>query len=213
MGIKTTTLSKWEKGDTIPNTESFIRICNYLKANPMELFEFKENKKTVIENKKILYSYIFLGVIILSLIFIIFFMYNNTDKTKNYEIISGNENYVIRGNIYIGENNSIINLHEFNIIDDLQYEKVYFLDYGIYSDSKVIEHTDNCKTYKIHQNDELYDLGKYAKNKVRTFVKTRKDFEEGITNVNKHHFYLIVNYLTENREIKQLKIPLKLKEI
>lgn len=207
LNVSTSTISKWENGNRLPDLIVFIELCNYLDINMHDLFAKKKTNK---RNNK----YILLFISFICLLFFVFLYKIEDNRCTMYEITSADSNYSVIGNLFITPEYELLDVHEL-IIDneDIRLLNAYSIDYGIYANNKVITHINNVQTYQIQNNSPINLLGNIVDDKVSFYIKEQADYDESIEGIPKADFYILIHCLLENKEIIEIKVPLNINKM
>lgn len=213
LSVSVSTVSKWENGIRTPDLITFFKICKYLEIDMSEFFVKKQQKsfKSKINTKNII---IFTFVLVLLLFGILSWTRLKKDNCAMYEIISMDDKYHVVGNLFMSPEYEILDIHQVDIMDfELSNTNAYFIDYSIYVNDELITRMYNVRTHQIGEKDPIDDLYDLVNREVKFYSKEFTDYDEFITGVPKRNFYILIHALLEEKEILEIKIPLKIEKI
>lgn len=207
LNIDRTTLSKYESGKRQITIDLYLQVCEMLNISPCEFFNEPENKP---KHKKIFnYMIVILCIVCFSMFLKLVNINNDSDNKRSYEIVSADENYVVKGT-WIDAKQDLIVINDVEIIEpDLAYVQAYGIDYGLYKDSKNIEHINNVEDINNYSKKEIKDLNEYIRSDIDFFMK--RTYKKDVSD--KTDIKLVIHYLDDSKEIHTLEIPLKLREL
>lgn len=211
LNVSNKTISKWETNTTAPDIDSLKRLSQVLNV-PVDVLLGNSNITTTPKSSKSKPSKkktILLSALLLVTIFLIYYLITNfIPHTKSYPLISGDERFIITGNLTNKNNEYYLSIVVKGINDELFNDVVITnIEYSILIDDKIVYNNgDLLSTISL---TEKITLSKYL-SKI-TINHTDKS-AENLKSIIENGIILQVKYVEENKDINELNIPILIKK-
>ena len=211
LNVSNKTISKWETNTTAPDIDSLKRLSQVLNV-PVDVLLGNSNITTTPKSGKPKPSKkktILLSALLLVTIFLIYYLITNfIPHTKSYPLISGDERFIITGNLTNRNDEYYLSIVVRGISDELFNDVVITnIEYSILiDDKKAYSYGDISSTIIV---SEKITLSKYL-SKI-TINHTDKS-AENLKSIIENGIILQVKYVEENNNIDALNIPILIKK-
>ncbi len=169
VGVTNRTISKWEKGETVPDLETVKRLCKDLSISPSAIIKserkFKDYKYAITYNIKKVFKFLLrniflIGFIVVFILLLIYFI-NNYNTIEIYNITYSDDNVTFE-NGYFFKTKAINMLTINNIkLNKIKYEpssvKVELYTY-LNGDKYIFYEGDSLNNILIEENKSYIDL-------------------------------------------------------
>lgn len=210
LHVTNKTISKWETNTTTPDIDTLKRISQVLNVpvdvllgNSKLTINDEGNKHKLTKKKLIL----LLALLFASLFFIYYIIANFILNTKSYSLISGDDRFIIEGNITVERKCYYLSLTIKGVNDELfEDEKINNAQYLIIIDDKIIYSNGDISTLTaLTENTYLSEyISKISINHTDNELKNIKSILE-------NGLILQVKYIDENNELNTTNIPVLVK--
>ena len=204
VGVGFRSVSKWERGITLPDITIINEVSKILGISSDELLSGKVNKEHK-ENKNKPNSKITLSILVTIIISITSLIYYNT-QTYTYKIDDDSYEYYVEGKVVFNKNNIMIIINKLELKNEELYPiKIINYEYQIKAANEIIVGFGDSIEYKNKEGKISIEtiLNEFRINYNGKINTTRKEF---INN----EFIIDIEFTTEDNQIINEKIPLKL---
>lgn len=205
------TISKWERGVSLPDVLIVTKICDVLGVSVEELLLDKQLVSGNVQNFDKKFSFNdFLGkrnnfiILLFILIFVLLLLFNHYNCLRVFTISSNTENFIVNGYTILNhkKNILIINNIECLIESSEKYNKIKITKIEIEIDkvNKITLYYNNIKINNetLALNDNINDVAIYV-----------EDFKYNyLLNGNIEKICLKIEYINKNKQKLLLEIPL-----
>lgn len=169
IGVTDRTVSKWEKGTTVPDLYQLRNISNVLGISPNLLLKsetvFKDDVNNIKRKLGKILNYIINNIFLLSFILVfillLIFFLNNYDTVKIYSLKYNSDNvYINHGYLFKTKTVNVLTIENIKL-NKIKYTpkeinlELYTLTNG---DKKVLYSADNLDNIYIEESDQAADL-------------------------------------------------------
>lgn len=207
LNVSNKTISKWETNTTAPDIDSLKRLSQVLNV-PVDVLLGNSNITTtpkISKSKPSKKKTILLSALLLITIFLIYYLITNfIPHTKSYPLISGDERFIITGNLTNRNDEYYLSIVVKGISDELfDNMGITNAEYSILIDDKIVYNNgDLLSTISL---TEKMTLNKYL-SKI-TINHTDKSVEN-LKSIIENGIVLQVKYVEENNNINEINIPI-----
>lgn len=236
IGVTDRTISKWEKGTTVPDLYQLRNICNELDISPSLLLKSESIFKDDVKSFKrklgkvlnyVIHNIFLLGFIIVFLLLLIYFL-NNYNSIKIYSLKYNSDNiYFNHGYLFKTKVANIIT------IENISFKKIKYtpseISLELYTlsngDKKVLYESDNLDNIYIEetiQNSDLLtkDILDNMKRNLHLYITTKDEdgnsyeydceiiFKEKFINNKLIYSSYIKNSINETMNLPTANVPL-----
>lgn len=159
IGVTDRTISKWEKGTTVPDLYQLRNICNELEISPSLLLKSESIFKDDVKSFKrklgkvlnyVIHNIFLLGFIIIFLLLLIYFL-NNYNSIKIYSLKYNSDNiYFNHGYMFKTKVANIIT------IENISFKKIKYTPSDINVELYTLSNGDKKVLYKSDNLDNIY---------------------------------------------------------
>jgi len=205
LGIGFRSVSKWERGITLPDITIINEVSKILGISSDELLSGKVNKEHKDKKLPSKFKITFSIAITITIILITSFIYYY-NKTYTYAITCDDPNYYVEGNAVFNKNTMMLIINDLEFEDEELYPvKIKNYEYQILANNETI--INYGRFPYLNSNDK--------ENTVENFINSFKINYNGETNssrreILKNKIIIKIKFIIEENRIINKEIPLKL---
>jgi len=208
VGVGFRSVSKWERGLTLPDITIINEVSKILGISSDELLSGKINKEHKDKKLPSKFKITFSIIITLTVILITSFIYYH-NQTYTYHIFSPSDEYYVDGKMVFNKNHAMIIINKLYFINEELYPvKIKNYEYQIYANDEII--VSYGKTPYVNSNDNKRTI----KDIISSFrINYNGDMSSTRREILNSKIIIKFKFITENDEKINKEIILKIKHV